>query len=93
MQGYVPFQIDVTTRLVAVTLDGHALVYQYRVEQAGRRALERRAPVLRQRTCANADLVTLLTLGGAVRYAYRLDTGERVVHDVTLASCSPGKAL
>lgn len=93
MRGYVPFQVDVTTRLVAVSRDRHALVYHYRVQGVTRVALEAHAQVLSRRTCGNVDLVTLLELGGSVRYAYRLDSGDRIVHDVTLATCRAGTAL
>lgn len=87
----LPFQIDRSTRLVAVSREGRTLVYQYQVERVSRRALEGHAAVLGRRTCSNQQLFNLMRIGGAVRYSYELkESGQRVVHVITLQECNAG---
>ncbi len=84
----LPFQIDISTRLVAVSREGRTLVYRYQVERVSRGELERHARVLGQRTCRNQQLLDLLNTGGAVRYSYGVkESGQRVVHEITLRQC------
>lgn len=87
----LPFQIDQTTRLIAVSREGRTLIYQYQVERVSRRALEGHAAVLGRRTCSNQQLFNLMSIGGAVRYSYELkESGQRVVHEITLQECNAG---
>lgn len=87
----LPFQIDQSTRLIAVSREGRTLVYQYQVERVSRRALEGHAAVLGRRTCSNQQLFNLMRIGGAVRYSYELkESGQRVVHVITLQECNAG---
>ena len=87
----LPFQIDQTTRLIAVSREGRTLIYQYQVERVSRRALEGHAAALGRRTCSNQQLFNLMRIGGAVRYSYELkESGQRVVHEITLQECNAG---
>ena len=87
----LPFQIDQTTRLIAVSREGQTLIYQYQVERVSRRALEGHAAALGRRTCSNQQLFNLMRIGGAVRYSYELkESGQRVVHEITLQECNAG---
>jgi hypothetical protein len=87
----LPFQIDQTTRLIAVSREGQTLIYEYQVERVSRRALEGHAAALGRRTCSNQQLFNLMSIGGAVRYSYELrESGQRVVHEITLQQCNAG---
>ncbi len=84
----LPFQVDLTTRLMAVSREGRTLVYQYQVDWVPRRSLEAHGAVLGRRTCSNRQLFNLMSIGGAVRYSYELqETGQRVVHEITVDEC------
>ena len=84
----LPFQVDLTTRLIAVSREGRTLVYQYQVDWVPRRSLEAHGAVLGRRTCSNRQLFNLMSIGGAVRYAYELmESGQQVVHEITLDDC------
>lgn len=95
LNGYVPFQIDLTTRLTGISRDQRTLVYDYLVERVQPGTMARHAPVLGRRTCANRDLLYLLSRGGSVRYSYRFkESDDRVIHEITHAACqSDGVAL
>jgi hypothetical protein len=84
----LPFHVDLTTRLIAVSREGRTLVYQYEVERLSLRALEGHGAVLGRRTCSNRQLFNLMSIGGAVRYSYELmQSGQQVVHEITLDDC------
>ena len=84
----LPFQVDLTTRLMAVSREGRTLVYQYQVDWVPRRSLEAHGAVLGRRTCSNRQLFNLMSIGGAVRYSYELmESGQQVVHEITLDDC------
>ena len=84
----LPFQVGLTTRLIAVSREGRTLVYQYQVDWVPRRSLEAHAAVLGRRTCSNGQLFNLMSIGGAVRYSYELmESGQQVVHEITLDDC------
>ena len=84
----LPFQVDLTTRLIAVSREGRTLVYQYEVEQLSLGALKGHAAVLGRRTCSNRQLFNLMSIGGAVRYSYEFtETGQHLVHEITVDDC------
>ena len=84
----LPFQIDLTTRLIEIRREGRTLIYEYQVERVSRHALQGHAAALGRRTCSNQQLFNLMSIGGAVRYSYELqETGQRVVHEITVDEC------
>jgi hypothetical protein len=88
LSARLPFQVDLTTRLIAISREGRTLVYQYQVDWVPRRSLEGHGAVLGRRTCSNRQLFNLMSIGGAVRYSYELmESGQQVVHEITLDDC------
>ena len=82
------------SRILSAFREEQTLIYQYQVERVSRRALEGHAAALGRRTCSNQQLFNLMSIGGAVRYSYELrESGQRVVHEITLQQCNTAIAL